>query len=198
MTFKALVHGIAVILVSLLILIGLVYIVGDNEDKTEDKFDDYVALMEDIENPQNKDLAYLGLTKDQRCIMEFAWGLNLDNSMKALMRNPHRLLQDHYIDLAAAGLEVTLNYIKTVEIDGVNACFSVLDSKKKIQDMFNINEMCREELENGKFGDFKSVGINTFTDQQLVATFSILNSKYLSELPFSNSRLKEFLGSCAA
>ncbi|WP_104401184.1 hypothetical protein [Vibrio penaeicida] len=194
--FDYFIYFLVTIIVLAIVAAAIYFSIGEKEEPKRD-INNYVTLMEELKNSLNPTNKYMELKKEHRCIMEFGWGLNFDKSAKALTRNPHLLLQDHYIDLAVAGAEVSLNYVKTIKVDGTNACFSALDLKDEISEMINIDEMCRNEIKKGSFGDFPNVDFDSFSDEQIVATLSILNSKYLSELPFSNTKLEEFLGSCS-
>ena len=179
----------------------LVFVVGcDDEHSTEvaeDQYIEYKSTMDSLVHDANIASSYEDIPSKYRCIFELAWGLNHDVKKVDLLKEPHSILKDHYIDIAKAGVEVTVNALNANKLMGANGCFGAYQNYKLDSGMESIRKKCLADLKKGVYGDFTDVNFESYNSVQLYTTFSILNSDYLKQLPFTNVRLKDFLGSCA-
>ncbi|ENQ8746676.1 hypothetical protein ACXITX_23855 [Vibrio parahaemolyticus] len=159
---------------------------------------EYTSMAYNLENEVEKISGYNDLSSNFKCIMEFAWGLNTEEleakgKVNKLAKNPHRLLKDHYIDVAKAGIEVSLNAYKAKNLVNANWCRAAFDGADN--DAFERErETCTARLKAGDFGDFPNLDYENYAE--VATAFSVLDSKYISQLPFSNENLENLLGSC--
>ncbi|UPR32152.1 hypothetical protein IS519_16490 [Vibrio crassostreae] len=160
---------------------------------------EYKSITSDLETEVRDVTSYNNLPSDFRCVMEFAWGLNteefkINDKVKKLSINPNRLLQDHYISVAKAGIEVSLNAYKAKNLINANWCRAAFDGKDN--NLFEgERETCAKRLQAGDYGDYPNIDYSNYAE--VSTAFSILDSKYISQLPFNNENLNNLLGSCA-
>lgn len=176
-----------------MLIIGCISYITEDKVALPEKevfYDAYTSELNSMLENLNVVKSYKNLDSGHRCIIEFAWGLNKGTKHQAI-------LKDHYIDIAQVGIEVTLNAIGTIKLDGANACFSAYQAYPLDIGLVETRKECFNKLKDGYFGDFPDVNLDSYNTYQQYSMFALLNSSYLEQLPFSNAALTDYLGACA-
>ncbi|WP_390240880.1 hypothetical protein [Vibrio sp. R78045] len=170
------------------------------ESKIIASYSDFENLIDEMYKSKESSLHYLDLPKEQRCLVEFGWGLNRpilkDGYQRdSLFDSPSEFVSEFYKSIIKTGIEMSFNTYKSKNTEGINWCYGAFQNVSD-KDFEHTRNQCVDNLKTGQFGDFNNFNYGSLTTADYFTIFSILNSNYRDQLPLENHQLDSMQKNC--